>query len=361
MENIDILYICGPIGYEKSVSGNYYIYKILCDHLKKYNNKCISIWDYPYHSYCNPSHFIKYCHWDRLKSLSKEKLIELLPNHKILFLCGDEFTEDQLLFIKNHYNCKIFIMAMTSWVFGNRSESYPEIEGSLLSDIAKQRSIKYEQANIDIINASSYSSNIQSISFFKNLKNHIIPLITTENMQKYDKEKNINREFKTILWGTTQPECFRKGKHKLENILNILYKKYNKTNIKINNVGPITNINSPYEVISHGILDKKEMANMYHQSDVFALTTLADSGPMMATECVYNETPLVSYNTNIALDITNNGINGYTVNTDEKFADKLYEILFEQKYKMSIEYLFNFSSTEKILEKYESIFDKYIQ
>ncbi len=361
MEPVDILYMCGPIGYEKSVSGNYYIYKILCDYLKKYNIKCISIWDYPHHSYCNPSHFIKYFPWNELKSLSNEKLVELLPKHKILFLCGDDFTEDQLIFIKEHYKSKIFILAMTSWVFGNGRESYPEIEGSLISEVAKERAIKYKKADIDIINASTYSSHVQTHSFFCNLNNHVIPLITIENVEKYNVKKNTNLDFKTILWGTTQPNCFRKGKHKLETILEILYNKYKKTNIKINNVGPNTYIKSPYEVISCGILDKKEMANIYHQSDVFALTTLADSGPMMATECIYNETPLVSYNTNIAYDITDNGINGYTVDTDEEFADKLYEILFEEKYKMSIEHLFKFLSTEKILEKYKSIFDKYIQ
>ena len=53
---------------------------------------------------------------------------------------------------------------------------------------------------------------------------------------------------------------------------------------------------------------------------------------MMATECLKNGTPLVSFNTNISVDFIDNGKNGYIVDGTEEYAKKLYDILYNTLY-----------------------------
>ena len=99
------------------------------------------------------------------------------------------------------------------------------------------------------------------------------------------------------------------------------------------------------------------MSTAYQESKALALTTLADAGPMMAAESIKNKTPLVSFNTNISMDLVKDGINGYTVDTNEDFADKLYEILFKNKYKIDYDYITKFNGEEVVALKYKNLFN----
>jgi glycosyltransferase involved in cell wall biosynthesis len=92
--------------------------------------------------------------------------------------------------------------------------------------------------------------------------------------------------------------------------------------------------------------------------DVFALTTLADAGPMMAVECIKNETPLVSFATNISTDIVKDGKNGYVVDGTEEYANALYEILYNKNFHMDLDYVKEFNSEDGVIEKYEQFFKK---
>ena len=245
---------------------------------------------------------------------------------------------------------------MTSWVFGCTS-SYPEIDNDLKGDIAQSRYETYEKINAHIVHVSSYSQKVQDKSLFFSVESSIIPL-PFEQIKSTKTPSPPSSTNKIILWGTTQPQTRRKGLKEFEEILKIFKGKYsNFDNIEIHTVGPPPQLDSPFKVVDNGSLDREGIASAYQEADVFALTTLADSGPMMAAESIKNNTPLVSFNTNVSMDITSNGINGYTVDSNEEFADKLYKILFELDFEISHDFIKKFNSEEIILNKYENLFD----
>jgi len=76
----------------------------------------------------------------------------------------------------------------------------------------------------------------------------------------------------------------------------------------------------------------------------------------MATECLKNNTPLVSFSTNISTDFVSDGKNGYVVDTVEDYTQKLYDILYNKNYHMDLEYIKVFNSEEIVLQKYSEFF-----
>ena len=61
------------------------------------------------------------------------------------------------------------------------------------------------------------------------------------------------------------------------------------------------------------------------------------------------------------MDITANGINGYTVDNNEDFADKLYKILFESDFQIDHDFIKKFNSEEVVLSKYNELFDTFLK
>ena len=124
----------------------------------------------------------------------------------------------------------------------------------------------------------------------------------------------------------------------------------------------MSEINTKFDIEYLGrIPNRKELSKVYKNVDVFALTTLADAGPMMATECIKNNTPLVSFPTNIAADLVNDGKNGYIVDGTEEYASKLYDILYNKNYHMDLEYVKQFNSEESVIAKYNEFFKKLLK
>jgi len=239
---------------------------------------------------------------------------------------------------------------MTSWVLGN--SAYPELDGSFNDQKTKERFQTYKDCDVSLIHVSTYSKKIQSKSLFKDLKSYIIPL----PFNKFHKSKKAikeNKDTKDILWATAHPASRRKGKKEFEMILDLLKQKHPElSNITIHTAGPIPNIATDYKVVNHGVLPRDKMADLFAYCDVFALTTLADSGPMVASESIVNGTPVVSYDTNITSDITNDGINGYVVKDNEDFANKIYEILKFKKYTIDHDYVKKFNSLDVVKFQY---------
>ena len=81
----------------------------------------------------------------------------------------------------------------------------------------------------------------------------------------------------------------------------------------------------------------------------------------MAAESIKNKTPIVSFQTNISTDLTLNGVNGYTVQTKEDFADKLYKILFELDFKIDHSFVKKFNGEEVVLGKYSELFNTFLK
>tara|TARA_R110002020_G_scaffold60201_5_gene163446 strand:- start:2931 stop:4031 length:1101 start_codon:yes stop_codon:yes gene_type:complete len=362
MKKCDILYICGGLDYGDSVSGNYILYYLLSKLEKQYNIKYIGLWDYQQKQKYDPQNFTHF--ESSLVNKTNEELDSIIPDHKILFLAGDDLTNKQLEYLHEKFNNRTIICMMTNWAYGcgkNNCPSWqaphPEIEGDLLGSVPESRLETYNKINCGFVNVSSYSLKVQQKSLFSKLDSFLIPL-PFQQIYIANKEKHENKHEKIILWGSAHPTTRRKGLPEFQEALRILNDKHpTLKNIEIHTAGPNPHLNCPYRVIDKGPLNAHQMSLAYQQADVFALTTLADAGPMMATEAVKNNTPLVAFNTNVAMDITSNGINGYTVNNTEEFADKLYAILFEADFEINHDFVKKFNSEESVLSKYKDLFN----
>jgi glycosyltransferase involved in cell wall biosynthesis len=77
---------------------------------------------------------------------------------------------------------------------------------------------------------------------------------------------------------------------------------------------------------------------------------------MMAVECIKNETPLVSFATNISTDIVKDGKNGYIADGTEEYADKLYDILYNKNFHIDLDYVKQFNSEDIVMKKYNEFF-----
>ena len=260
--------------------------------------------------------------------------------------------------ICERFNSKFATITMTHWVFGNTpSIYYPEIEDDMSGEIIQQRKNLYESLNSTIIVGSSYSKSVLENSLLNNIKCEVIPFPFEEIDIDMEYKKPIN-QIKTILWGTTQPKTFRKGKSYFENVLEWLYKMVDNPNdIIIKTIGPKDEIKTNFNIEYLGTIpNRTELSIIYKNADVFALTTLADAGPMMAVECIKNETPLVSFATNISTDIVKDGKNGYIVDGTEEYADRLYDILYNNNFHIDLDYVKQFNSEDIVMKKYNEFF-----
>jgi len=354
MNSCDILYICGVPFYNQSISGNGIILNILNSLGETFNVKKIALnW--------NANQFDDFIFsTDSLSDKSNDWLKNHIPSHKILFLAGDDLTNDQLIFINKHFKSQTVVYVMTNWLFGD-GDAYPELNKSFSGEVSLKRLNAYKEISCHILNASSYCEKIQGMSLFKDVDSSLIPLPFNQiHVCQPIKEKNTKD--KIILWGSAHPTTRRKGLFEFEDILKILKQKYPKTDeIKIHTAGPDPKLNCPFEVINKGLLDQNSMSLAYQHANVFALTTLADGGPMMAAESIKNKTPIVSFQTNISTDLTLNGVNGYTVQTKEDFADKLYKILFELDFKIDHSFVNKFNGEEVVLDKYNKLFNTFLK
>lgn len=360
----DILYVCGTLDYGDSVSGNYILYKTL-KKVEGLNIKVLPVWYGEQKNKIDDGDLLPFIDkWQIADGLTE--LAPKLPKHKILFLTSRDLSHRQIYDICTHFGSKIVTITMSHWIFGE-TQSYPEIyeqitnQNDFYGPLVNERARLFSDIKSYIIVGSTNSYNVLKSSQFSNIESEIIPFPFEEididsNFVKSKKDK------KVILWGTTQPHNPRKGKHYFENILNWLYEKCeNPSDILIKTIGPDPQIQTKFEVENLGtIADRIGLSKVYGDCDVFVLTTLADAGPMMAVECLKNNTPLVSFATNISMDVVNDGKNGYIVDDTETFADKLYDILYKNDYHMDLDYVKEFNSEKSVVEKYKNFFNKII-
>jgi glycosyltransferase involved in cell wall biosynthesis len=353
----DVLYVCGDIDYGDSVSGSYILYKIL----KKLDNirvKVLPVFEFTKSkNKVDESDFLSYI---EPCQQNIPYLLNEIPKHKILIASGNDLPENLIKNICQTNNSKLVNITMTHWMYGNKSE-YPELDSLFDGVFVDKRVELYNSIESHIIVGSTHSLNVHLKSKLSNIPYEFIPFPFDEIEIDNSEKQTGNR--KTILWGTTQPENPRKGKEYFENILDWLYKMCeNPNDILIKTIGDKSEINTKFDIEYLGrIPNRKELSKVYKNVDVFALTTLADAGPMMATECIKNNTPLVSFPTNIAADLTKDGKNGYIVDSTEEYASKLYDILYNKNYHMDLEYVKQFNSEEMVVNKYNKFFKKLLK
>ena len=100
------------------------------------------------------------------------------------------------------------------------------------------------------------------------------------------------------------------------------------------NVGPASpiplNETQHFPVIgTNYVKNRSTMAKLYKMSDIALCTTISDAGPMMVSESMRNECPVIAFDRSVALDIITSGENGYIIdgiNTVE-MADRALELL----------------------------------
>ncbi len=343
----DVLYISGTFDYNESISGNYIIYKILkkCD----FNLKVLPLFKSTKQVIDN-------------KDLLPYKLgIKKIPEHKILVISGNDIAPNILENICKKYNSTLVCIAMTHWMYGNTSQ-YPELDDDFQGPNVNSRLNLYNSVKSYIITASSYSTSIHKLSNFSHIPVVQIPF-PFEEIESVANFKRSSTDKKVILWGTTQPETLRKGKKQFEEILDNLFKIVeHPDDILIRTIGPKSEIKTKFKVeYLDSIPNRLTLSTIYKNSDVFALTTLADAGPMMATECIKNGTPLVSFRTNISIDFIDKGKNGFIVEQNYDFANKIFEILYKKNVHIDLEYVKNFNSEDVVYQKYDSFFKKILR
>lgn len=348
-----VLYVSGIFDYGQSVSGSYILYQILRK-VKNIDLTVLPLFPHTIHP-IDTNQFLPYL--DNYRNLSSEEIIKVLPEHDFIFISGEDLTNQQIFDICRHFNSKFINITMSNWMFGNTSH-YPELENDYEGPYADARLKLYNSINAHLIPGSSHTLQVMQDSKFRDLSYTFIPL-PFEEIEVFDGPVDKRTDKKTILWGTQQPENPRKGKIYFENILEWLYNMIeNPSDILIRYIGPTIPLDTKFEIEYLGhIPNRTELSKIYKSSDVFALTSLADAGPMMATECLKNETPLVSFNTNISMDLVKDGKNGYVVDGTEEFAKKLYDILYNKNYHMDLEYIKAFNSEESVVFRYEKMFD----
>jgi glycosyltransferase involved in cell wall biosynthesis len=347
----DVLFVCGTLDYENSVSGNYILYKCL----KKVDNLKIKVLPLFTHTKqeIDSEDFLEFV---QPSPENLNYLISIIPKHKVLFLSGNDFPTFLTKIICEKFNSKFVTITMSHWMFGNTS-NYPEIEDDMDGTIVSDRRDLWESLDSTIIVGSTNSYNVLKNSELKNIKSELIPFPFEEiDIDTYYKKPESDKKY--ILWGTTQPQRFRKGKAYFENILEWLYKKVeNPNDIIIHQIGPKSDLDTKFKVEYIGYIPtRKELSKVYKNANVFALTTLADAGPMMAVECIKNETPLVSFATNISTDIVKDGKNGYIVDGTEEYADRLYDILYNNDFHIDLDYVKQFNSEDIVMKKYNEFF-----
>lgn len=351
----DILYIAGTFDYGTSVSGNYIMYKCIKS-IKDARTTVLPLFENTKFT-IDSSEFLPFLGYD-LKRISSEELINNLPKHKVLIMSGDDLTEEQIVKVCTHFNSKLVTITMTHWIFGDTS--YPELDGYLEGESTKNRLKAYTEVGTTVIVGSSHSKRVMEKSLFKDLGCALIPFPLEEI--DVDTSEVVVTGKKVILWGTTQPETRRKGKVEFEQILSELYLMCeNPEDIVIHQIGPRTHIDTKFQVEHLGVVaDRRALSKIYRGGNVFAQTTLSDAGPMMTVECLWNSTPVVSFDTNIASDLVDNGINGYIVETSKEFAQKIYDILYQGSYEFDMEKIKDFNNISKVYDLYNKLYQSII-
>jgi glycosyltransferase involved in cell wall biosynthesis len=274
-------------------------------------------------------------------------------------ISGNDLSNNTIHAICTHFGSKLVTITMSHWIFGNTSH-YPELENDFDGPAVRERLALFESIDSYILTGSTNSYSILKHSLFKNIKSYVIPFPFDE-VDTYD--GFVEKHEKSILWGTQQPLNPRKGKVYFEEILKKLYELCDNPNdILIKQIGPKVQLNTNFKVEQLGeIPNRLELSKVYKSSKVFALTTLADAGPMMALECIKNQTPLVSFATNISTDLVDDGKNGYIAESIDEYANYLYDIIYNNQFHIDNEHVKKFNSEKSVDENYQLFFDKILE
>lgn len=187
-------------------------------------------------------------------------------------------------------------------------------------DIHDQSSINYNTKRTNyLLSNIAFLGNTWMLNYFKasslkdSCKQYKVGLVLDENQFLYKsaernairKKHNIKDEFVILLRSASH---IRKGNDDIFNSIKSLIKEYEGQRlIKIFTVGDsyfsklATNQN--INVINFGSVSKHKLIELYNAADVFVSASIDDAGPSMINQSLMCGTPVVSYNTGVAIDI----------------------------------------------------------
>jgi glycosyltransferase involved in cell wall biosynthesis len=188
--------------------------------------------------------------------------------------------------------------------------------------------IRLNEIELYGVAASTYSLSLMNSSpIFKDKKCVLIPFpydeIPVSDLSKEEAREmfSIPQDKFVIFWGTCHPDTPRKGKVYAEEALNNLYKKVsNPEDFVLVTAGlePTVSFKNtqPFELIHAGYMDTREkLSHLYKAADVGLQSTVEDAGPMMVTECLMNNTRVVSFDNCVSPDVIEEGKTGFVVPT----------------------------------------------
>lgn len=282
--------------------------------------------------------------------IPKHKIINSIEEAKVVVLHDSLLSYQEIKKLYEKLGCQIVIITMTHFHLttgGSKGcPSYPELnsDSENLSNemlLANKREVM-KNLPITLVYGSTYTGKVtEDFDMYNNKA--LIPLPADVPYCKSPKEQvrkhlGLDVDKKYIFWGTTQPQTYRKGKRLFDECLDHLWNSISETQrdqISILSVGPrpggFGNI-SGFKAIYCGYQKtRKDMSVRYRASDISVCTTIADAGPMMISESMCNETPVVAFDRSIAIDLCQDGETGYLIPDLDtiKMSNAIKKILFE--------------------------------
>lgn len=320
--------------------------------------------------------------------IPKDKIIEQIEEAKIIVIHDSLFDHHEIKQLHQKLNCKfIFISQDHSLIATNKCTgnlSYPDLNPEKVNEQNKtlilEKKDTFSSLPITVVNGSTYSKNVfKNSPIYKDKNFELIPLPADvpycsspkETVRKY---LNLNEQKFYIFWGTTQPKTERKGKKIFDRCLDKLWNKMTaeeREKIVILNAGPNAGKfgnNSSFKALPLGYQKtRKDMSVYYRASTISVCTTISDAGPMMISESMCNETPVIAFDRSISCDLCIDEQTGYLIKDldEDEMAEKIYKILFidnntEMSKKSRNRYLI-FHDENVILNKWKDLFVKLME
>jgi glycosyltransferase involved in cell wall biosynthesis len=193
-----------------------------------------------------------------------------------------------------------------------------------------ERNLKLKCENLpdDLIFLSASSTDKERLhksAVFCRKKDYTLPVpINIQTYYKRTKDEcftyfNIPKNKKIIFFAATNLDEKRKGFIEFKQAISLFENHLEASNIPINNYlilfagnSPIyQTIQSKIPMVSLGYLSEKEFSMAINCATVFVSPSLEDSGPAIVGQSLCCGTPVVAFNTGIAVDVIKNDITGY--------------------------------------------------
>ncbi|HDM8133117.1 TPA: glycosyltransferase [Vibrio harveyi] len=241
-----------------------------------------------------------------------------------------------------------------SWgckMYGNGCKKCPAttniLATKLVSKYFSEKAHIIKKCDIDLIVPNKFVESQATLSTLSFSDIHTCYLPIDSKVFSVNKTRSFDEEI-TILFGAADFKNNRKGLQEFIRSINYLvkmksFKSLNK-NVKVIIPGASEDVRRLFEIdceiIDYANSDE-ELSDIYAQAHVFVSTSLEDSGPMMVAESLMSGLPVLSFSTGIALDVIEDGENGYLspIGDSQSIADNLMKYLTltsHKKEKMSL-------------------------